>query len=77
MFVFNRNLHDYGLRNQLRLAQVNVRSTKYGLNSIKSQCTKAWNCFTDLGIISVNNWPMGNSSLKKQLKLHYFGLPQI
>ena len=76
MFVFNRNVHDHGLRNQLRLAQTNVRTTKYGLNSITSQCTKAWNCFTDLGIISTNYWPMTNSSLGKQIKLHYFGMLQ-
>ena len=74
IFDFSRNAHDHGLRNQLRLSQKNVRTTKYGLNSIKSQCVNAWNNFTSLGLISNNNWPISNNSLKNQLKSHYFGM---
>ena len=74
MFTFCRNAHGHGLRNQLRLTQNNVRTTKYGLNSIKYQCIKAWNKYTAIGLISNNNWPMSTNFLRNRLKSHFFGI---
>ena len=76
IFEFCRNGHNHGLRNQLRLTQKNVRTTKYGLNSIKSQCITAWNKLTIHGRISLNSWPMSANSLKNRLRSHFFGIPQ-
>ena len=75
MFDFCRNGHDHGLRNQLRLTKKYVRTTKYGLNSIKSQCTSAWNKFSTLDLISIDNWPMSFNFLKNRLKSYFFGIP--
>ena len=72
MFVFSR-CHNHGLRNQLRLSMMNVRTTRYGLNSIKSKCIKAWNKFSNEGLISINDWPMSNNRLRDRLKSHFLG----
>ena len=64
IFVLRRNAHGRNLRNPLRLTQRNVRTTKYGLNSIKSQCISVWNKFVDIDLISDVNWPMSNNFLK-------------
>ena len=74
MFILSNNYHEHGLRNQLRLVQTNVRTTRFGLNSIKAKCIKAWNKFTNNGFISIDTWPMSNSLLKNRLKSHYFDI---
>ena len=72
MFVLRRDAHERNLRNPLRITQNNVRTTRFGLNSIKSQCISVWNKFVDFDVISDVNWPMSNNSLKKTIKIILF-----
>ena len=71
-FTVKKQVHDHGTRNQLCLVQQNVRTTRFGLNSIKSQCIYSWNRFVNLRIIKASEWPLSKHSLQKVLKLYFF-----
>ena len=74
MFTLCGNASRYNLRNPLCLVQINARTNKYGLYSIKSQCIYTWNNFVNIGLINNENCPMSNNFLRKHVKSHCFAL---
>ena len=68
LFMRKINLHNYGTRNSLSLVQPNVRTTRFGLNSITFQSIYSWNRFVNVKIIKDIDWPLSKHSLKKVLK---------
>ena len=70
LFNLRRDIIGYGLRNNLRLERNIVRTSKYGIYSIKYQSILAWNKFVNLGVINRNNWPLSKIELCKCIKSH-------
>ena len=73
IFVLQGEAHNHATRNPLYLVRKNVRTTKYGIYSIKYQCTLAWNKVIAFGLLS-DNWPLTNTSLSRMYKSHCFEL---
>ena len=70
MFAIQGDIHDHATRNPLYLVRNNVRTTRYGINSIKYQCIHAWNKFVDHGLICLEKWPITNACISKSYKSH-------
>ena len=59
-FVLVQNLHNYNTRlADQGLVKPTVHTTKYGVQSIKSQCVKHWNDLTNAIIIIITLFKFG------------------
>ena len=72
MFTLKNGIHAHNTRNPFCLAQHNVRTTRFGLNSIKSQCIQTWNRFVNLKVICNKPWPFSKRHITNNLKEYFF-----
>ena len=74
LFVQKIKLHNYSTRNPLSLVQPYARTTRFGLNSITSQCIYSWNKFVNHNIIKDAEWPLSKNSLSTVIKTFFFSV---
>ena len=73
MFTLKVNVHPHDTRHPLALWPDQVRTTVFGLKSIKNQCICDWNNLLYKGKIKESDWPFSKFNLRNSLKSYFYG----